>query len=114
MHFFRYSESIQKNRISFSLRLPVSQIGDRTTLTTGSVQFNLRYVASGSFYVGANPPAANNVTLTKGYWIGETEVTYKLWYDVKTWVTGSGVGIHIVKNIKSNTMPSPAAASASA
>jgi len=58
--------------------------------TTGSVNFNIIYVSSGSYYVGDNPPGSDNVTLTKGYWIAETEVTYELWYEVNTWATSNG------------------------
>lgn len=63
---------------------------ERISETTGSVTFYLRKVPSGSYYVGDNPPGVDNVTLTRGYWIAETEVTNELWYDVYTWAIDNG------------------------
>jgi len=53
-------------------------------------EINVKSVSSGSYYVGANPPPADNVTLTRSYRIAETEVTYELWYGVKTWAMSNG------------------------
>jgi sulfatase modifying factor 1 len=67
--------------------------GTQSTLVAGTVKFNVRYIPSGSYYVGANPVTpltALNVSLTEGYWISETEVTYKLWYEVITWASTKG------------------------
>jgi formylglycine-generating enzyme required for sulfatase activity len=65
------------------------------TETTGGVTFYLRFVEPGDYYVGGGVGtydyAGNtNVTLTKGYWIAETEVTYQLWYEVRTWGESNG------------------------
>ncbi len=60
--------------------------GEERTETTGSVSFDLRYVPAGTFVMGEDVEAtAPVVTLTKGYWMAETEVTYLLWYAVYTW-----------------------------
>ncbi|MDR3172087.1 MAG: formylglycine-generating enzyme family protein [Treponema sp.] len=50
-------------------------IGD--TKTMGGVPFNLRYVPSG--YFQRDSGKANISVITKGYWMGETEVTQELW-----------------------------------
>ena len=54
------------------------------------INVNVKNVSSGSYYVGANPPLAGNVTLSRSYRIAETEVTYELWYRVKTWAMSNG------------------------
>ena len=66
--------------------------GDIETITVNGVSFNMVYVASGTFEMGAPPEAINyyiencrpvhTVTLTKGYYIGQTEVTQELWMAV--------------------------------
>ncbi len=60
--------------------------GEEITETTGSVSFDLRYVPAGAFVMGDIVQSPTPVvTLTKGYWMAETEVTYLLWYEVYTW-----------------------------
>ena len=73
---------------SFSILVP--ETGSQASETSGGITFYLRLVEPGDYYVGGQVGtydyAGNtNVTLTKGYWIAETEVTYKLWYEVRTW-----------------------------
>jgi formylglycine-generating enzyme required for sulfatase activity len=62
-----------------------------TTFVVNNVSFKMIAVKAGTFMMGANEDdamAANNekprhqVTLTKNYWIGETEVTQELWQAV--------------------------------
>jgi formylglycine-generating enzyme required for sulfatase activity len=54
--------------------------GQQTTNTVNGVSFNVRYMPAGSFQRDAT---LSNVTMiTKGYWIGETEVTQELWQAV--------------------------------
>ncbi len=65
--------------------------------TINNVKFLLKYVQGGTFYMGAQKDDPNGinydtniysneilhkVTLTKDYWIGETEVTQELWHTV--------------------------------
>ncbi|MBN2440041.1 MAG: SUMF1/EgtB/PvdO family nonheme iron enzyme [Spirochaetales bacterium] len=64
--------------------------GARRTKNTGDVNFNMRFIPAGDYYVGKNPPGNNNVTLTRGYWMAETEVTWELWEEVYTWATANG------------------------
>jgi len=64
--------------------------GSEGTETAQAVSFDMRLVTSGSYYVGDNPPAAANVSLTRNYWMGETEVTFQLWDAVRTWAVTHG------------------------
>jgi formylglycine-generating enzyme required for sulfatase activity len=78
---------------SFSVLLLIT--GNQTSEITGGITFYLRFVEPGDYYVGTQTGpfdyAGNtNVTLTKGYWIAETEVTYTLWYEVRTWGESNG------------------------
>ena len=77
---------------SFAVELP--ERGSQAPETTGGVTFYLRFVEPGYYYVGEQVGSYDyagntNVTLTKGYWIAETEVTYQLWYEVRTWGEGN-------------------------
>ncbi len=58
------------------------------TLSAGSVSFNMIYVPGGiEFFTGQGDNGS--ATVTSGYWIGETEVTYKLWYEVRDWAVNT-------------------------
>ena len=63
--------------------------GYSQTSTAGSVSFNMHYVPSGGpFTMGEHVESpTQEVTLTKNFWMGETEVTQGLWEDVwgTTW-----------------------------
>ena len=65
--------------------------GDRKTLTLpGGATMTMIYVAPGSFMMGSpeteegrdDDETQHHVTLTKGYWLGETEVTQAQWESV--------------------------------
>ncbi len=61
--------------------------GELKTCTVGSgasaVSFNLHYVPTvTSFPFGLSDTAT---AISKAYWMGETEVTYQLWYAVRVW-----------------------------
>ncbi len=66
------------------------QPGERKTLKIGSQELALRWCPPGSFTMGSptteegrdNDEAQHRVTLTKGFWMGETEVTQGLWKEV--------------------------------
>ncbi len=65
--------------------------GEERTETTGSVSFDLRYVPAGTFVMGEDVEITTPVvTLTGGYWMAETEVTYELWDEVYTWAESNG------------------------
>ncbi len=57
--------------------------GDRKVETVSGVDFALRYVPGGSFKLNTNETVPSNrlidITITKGYWMAETEVTQELW-----------------------------------
>jgi formylglycine-generating enzyme required for sulfatase activity len=81
------------NTWSFTVLLLTT--GRQTSEVTGGVTSYLRFVEPGDYYVGTQTGAFDyagntNVTLTKGYWIAETEVTYELWYEVRTWAENNG------------------------
>ena len=63
--------------------------GDRDPRTVNSVLFSMRYVPSGgTFIMGEHvETTTQTVTLTKNFWMGETEVTQGLWEAVwgTTW-----------------------------
>ena len=78
------------------------QSGDIETITVNGVSFNMVYVASGTFEMGAPPEAYYNVdhcrpvhqvTLSE-YYIGQTEVTQELW----TAVMGSNPSYYVESN----------------
>lgn len=69
----------------------VPKHGDRKTLTLpGGATMTMIYVAPGSFMMGSpsteegrdHDETQHRVTLTKGYWLGETEVTQAQWESV--------------------------------
>jgi len=68
------------------------------TETTGTVNFNLRFVSSGNYYVGENPPGIDNCNLTKSFWVAETETTYELWYEVRYWAENTASPLYTFAN----------------
>jgi hypothetical protein len=80
--------------------------GKERTEITGSVTFDLRYTPAGTFVMGEDVEATTPVvTLTKGYWMAETEVTYKLWHEVYTWAIDPALmAIHLpTRGVKAMT-----------
>ncbi len=76
--------------------------GDIETITVNGVSFNMVYVASGTFEMGAPPEAyyyvencrpVHQVTVSE-YYIGQTEVTQELW----TAVMGSNPSYYVESN----------------
>ncbi len=70
---------------------------DTREIKVGNTKFRMKYVQGGTFFMGAQSLDSNGinydifanslsvlhqVTLTKNYWIGETEVTHALWEEV--------------------------------
>ena len=65
--------------------------GTKVTFTADSVNFKMAYVPGGlSFPVGIMDDVNPEGTVARGYWIGETEVTYELWDKVHTWAIANG------------------------
>jgi formylglycine-generating enzyme required for sulfatase activity len=62
--------------------------GDQTAYTVGGVGFTMVYVPGGhTFPTGVNDDDGT-ATVSGAYEIGETEVTYELWYAVRSWAEG--------------------------
>ena len=66
------------------------EAGERKTMKVGSVEVALRWCPPGSFTMGSpssekdsdSDETQHRVTLTQGFWMGETEVTQALWQEV--------------------------------
>ncbi len=62
--------------------------GDSEDYSAGGVSFKMIYVPGKTFYTGTGD--SGTATVDNALWIGETEVTYELWYQVYTWATSNG------------------------
>ena len=63
--------------------------GYPAAFSAAGVNFNMYYIPSGLTFKATvidNTPT----TIANAYWIGETHVTYELWYVVKSWGTANG------------------------
>jgi formylglycine-generating enzyme required for sulfatase activity len=63
--------------------------GDQTTYTGDGITFKMAYVPGGHT-VPTETTDSGTATVTAAYEIGETEVTYELWYTVRSWAEGNG------------------------
>lgn len=60
--------------------------GDLKTFTAHGVTFRMVYVPGGeTFPIGTDDHGRD--TVSNAYWIAETEVTYELWFAVRTWAS---------------------------
>jgi len=78
------------------------QAGDTKTFSADSISFRLKYCPGGTFDAGAlddndlntdgdTDDSGEGVSqVVSSFWLGETEVTYELWYAVLTWASGNG------------------------
>ncbi|MEI6093280.1 MAG: SUMF1/EgtB/PvdO family nonheme iron enzyme [bacterium] len=65
--------------------------GTKVTFTADGVSFKMVSVPGGlSFPAGSMDETNPKATVGRGYWIGETEVTYELWYTVRSWALSNG------------------------
>jgi formylglycine-generating enzyme required for sulfatase activity len=48
----------------------------------------MRYAPAATFPTGMDDDG--EATVKHGFWIGETEVTYELWYEVRVWAEAKG------------------------
>jgi formylglycine-generating enzyme len=89
----------------YTVTVTVGVVGDSVNYTVGSVSLTMIYVPGGITYMaGINDDGDKNndgdtidsedepggTTVTNAYLIGQTEVTYELWYEVYTWATSNG------------------------
>ncbi len=66
------------------------KVGDRRVLTADGVEYAFRYCPAGTFMMGSpsseegrsGDETQHRVTLTKGFWMLETQVTQKMWESV--------------------------------
>lgn len=65
--------------------------GDRSTFTADGVSFHMRYFPPKNFKTGSGD--LDTASVSTGYWMAETEVTYELWDKVNTWATSHGYTI---------------------
>jgi formylglycine-generating enzyme required for sulfatase activity len=65
-----------------------NSVGDMEHIYVDSVGFNMIYVPGKTFKTGTDDSGIT--TVSKEYWIGETEVTYELWNKVHTWALSRG------------------------
>jgi sulfatase modifying factor 1 len=65
-------------------RLPKAGNVQDTPITDG-VSFKMIYVPGGTFPTGTGDLPGSETTVSAGFWMGETEVTYKLWNTVYKW-----------------------------
>jgi sulfatase modifying factor 1 len=73
---------------------PTPEAGDTQTYDTGdgNPSFTMVYVPGGlTFPTGENDNGGDQI-VNNAYWIGETEVTYELWFAVYTWATSGSTG----------------------
>lgn len=62
---------------------------ETATYTVDGVTFKMSYVPGGHIFPTGTDDSGE-ATVTDAYWIGETEVTYELWYAVYTWAVSNG------------------------
>jgi formylglycine-generating enzyme required for sulfatase activity len=59
--------------------------GIKTTYTDGSISFATAWVPGGILFPTGTDDPGTPATVANAYEIGETEVTYELWYTVREW-----------------------------
>lgn len=62
--------------------------GEKNTFTVGSVNFDMILSTAATFPVGSEDDEIK--TVEKPFWIGETQLTYQLWYTVRVWGEANG------------------------
>jgi formylglycine-generating enzyme required for sulfatase activity len=68
-----FGEDIRKKRV---------KVGDKKKQNANGVEFEMVYCPAGEFWMD---PPKHLVKMTKGFWMGETQVTQELWEKVMGW-----------------------------
>jgi formylglycine-generating enzyme required for sulfatase activity len=68
----------------------ISSVGVKTTYAGDGISFAMAYVPGGVTFPTGTVDSGPSATVTNAYEIGETEVTYELWYAVRIWAEGNG------------------------
>ena len=61
---------------------------DQTTHNVNGVDFDMRLALAATFPTGTEDDGT--ATVDEDFWIAETQVTYELWYEVRTWAEDNG------------------------
>ncbi len=97
--------------------VPGKEAGERRVYKIAGVSYPFRWCPAGSFTMGSpqnesgrsDNEAAHEVTLTRGFWILETEVTQEMWTSVfdwnPSWFSNTGTGAPRIKHIETGTLP---------
>ncbi|MDO4576202.1 MAG: SUMF1/EgtB/PvdO family nonheme iron enzyme [Planctomycetia bacterium] len=100
--------------------LPISSdptAGERMVKTINGVEYAFRWCPAGSFMMGSpegelgryNDETQHRVTLTKGFWMLETEVTQEMWVavmgDNPSWFSSTGIGKDKVSGMNTDNFP---------
>lgn len=76
----------QESAFSMSQMTPGSnekrEAGARMVKTVDGIEYAFRWCPAGTFMMGPEDKGQHQVTLTKGFWMLETEVTQKMWRSV--------------------------------
>lgn len=69
----------------------VNTVKDKVSVTVGTDAFSMIYVndSSSAVVIPAGTNDASTATVSDKFFIGETEVTYGLWYEVLVWATNN-------------------------
>ena len=97
--------------------VPGSEPGERRVYEIRGVSYAFRWCPAGTFEMGSprkEPGRSENeplheVTLTKGFWILETEVTQRMWESLfdwnPSWFSKTGTGAAKIKHVDTGTLP---------
>jgi formylglycine-generating enzyme required for sulfatase activity len=72
--------------------------GEVQTITIEGVVFKMMYVPGGTFPTGTDDLPGSEKTVVEGFWMGETEVTYEMWYKVYLWATATAANKYTFAN----------------
>jgi formylglycine-generating enzyme len=88
--FFSCDDSGKSNDNNLLMLLGGKKAGTKTTFSVPAIpiSWNMVYVPGKTFPTGTDD--SGTATVPEGYWIGETEVTYELWFYVHNWGAGHG------------------------
>jgi len=100
-----YTTKQQETESIFVMSGTGGTAGNNQSFTKGALIFNMKYVPGGTFPTGLNDtgtPYTSPQTVSNPYWMAETEVTYELWYAVRTWARANGYTLNGNPGIEGN------------
>lgn len=72
----------------FTSFISAVEVGEQSTYTVENVEFHMRLAPASTFPIGLDD--SSSATVPHDFWIGETPVTYELWYEVRVWAEKEG------------------------